>query len=74
MWWKYAISSIRKVCKENKTRIDKFKASIALEKYFQRVFIEHFVKLQMNSKDFTLNCQKLYEKIIVTHELKLLLT
>ena len=72
MWWKYAISSIRKLCKENRTRIDNFKASIALEKYFQRVFIEHFVKLQMGSKEFTSKIQKLYEKIILTHDLKTL--
>lgn len=72
IWWKYAISSVIKNCKEKKTRISQFDISFALEKYYQRIFTENFVKMQMGSKDSSVYFQKIHEKIILIHPQKTL--
>lgn len=70
-WWKYAIQSVKKLYREKRKGYAKsFQLSTAMDKYYQRQFLETFVKIQMKATDITEKERKQYEKIVLIYDIQ----
>ena len=72
-WWRYAINCVRRINREMRTRVNQFKLSEDIEKFYQERFMEIFVKEHMKADVSELE-KKLYDKLVLIYDQKKIFT